>query len=369
MDQLSIRMFGGFHLYVNSEAQDTALSRSPKGQQLMQLLLLRSGETIPAAELINLLHLATPIALKTLVSRTRSLLSGIHPVLAECIATGSGGYYWKESLPVDVDLLRFQRVAEKICTCHELTEETRAQFEEAIALYDGDLLGYTTGSELLAAKIAAMQTLYLSLVLRYLNLLEEADELDNMIRVCSTAANLLPFNEMLHLRMAEIMLRAGQSDTKKDALHYQRQVIDTSRTLDDSVAQLQRELGRMARNHAFICDRSVLKDVAGLMLRMLDRSNRKLYLGLIMLSTTSAAPLHPLHVDTLVEGLLRHLSQNLRRSDVVCRTGDTQVAVLLSTPSDEITRMILERITVNYLRQDNELDSSCFLSYRLIELE
>lgn len=369
MDQLSIRMFGGFHLDLNNVSQDAALARSPKGQHLMQLLLLRSGETIPAPELINLLHLATPIALKTLVSRTRSLLAAIHPLLAECIATGSGGYYWDQTLPVDVDMLRFQRIAEKICVCHTLTTETRSQFEEALALYDGDLLGYSTGSELLAAKITAMQSLYLSLVLRYLNLLQEADEIDDMVRVCSAAANLMPFNETLHLRMAEILIRAGRSDTEKDALYYQRQVLDTSKTLDDSIAQLQRELGRTVRNHAFICDRSMLKDVAGLMLRMLDRSERSLYLGLIMLSTTSPNQLSPLQSDTLLEGLVRHLSQNLRRSDVVCRTGDMQVAVLLSTPSTDITRMILERITVNYLRQDNEMDSSCFLSYRLIELE
>ena len=368
MDKLSIRMFGGFHLDLNGVSQDAALSRSPKGQQLMQLLLLRSGEIVPASELINLLHLATPIALKTLVSRTRSLLSGIHPQLAECIATGSGGYYWHASESVDVDMLRFQSVAENICTCHEITPETRALFEEALSLYSGDLLGYSSNSELLATKITAMQTLYLSLVLRYLNLLQAADEIDDMIRVCSTAANLLPFNETLHLRMAEIMIHAGQTDNKQDALHYQRQVLDTSRTLDDSVAQLQRELSRTVRNHALICDRSMLKDVAGLMLRMLDRSDRSLYLGLIMLGTSSSK-LRPLDMDMLMEGLIRHLSQNLRRSDVVCRTGDTQVAVLLASPSADITRMVLERITVNFLRQDDELDSSCFLSYRLIELE
>lgn len=366
MDMIYIRMLGGFHLSVNGVSMDDRLARTPKGLLMLQHLLLR-GDLIKAPEMAQLLSLASVSALKTLVSRTRDLLADMSPALAACLATGVGGYYWQDDPQVQVDFLCFERQAPALAECQELTDETRAALEACMALYQGDLLGDMAQQEWLADRSSALQKQYTALIHRYLDLLQKAEEVPDMVRVCRTALTLLPFNEALHVRLSQA-LQAVSHPGMPAARGYHEQLIHSGKTLDDGISHLRTSLVQPHNRQAIICTLDMLRLVCELTIRGLDRTGLSLYLGLFMISGQDGEHINQLKMDNVAESLVQHFASGLRRGDVVCRVSENQVAVLLPTASEPSARIALERISRNYLGQEHIIQEEIILTYRLAKL-
>ena len=108
--EVRIRMMGDLLVCAGEKTYDTLPGQSHKGVSLMQYLIRRRGEPISAQRLIREMwsdrRSETPgAALKTMVSRVRSLLNGISPGLGECIVSGQGAYSWRNADGVSVDVL------------------------------------------------------------------------------------------------------------------------------------------------------------------------------------------------------------------------------------------------------------------------
>ena len=96
-DQIRIRMFGGFSLFVNNECLDQVIAKSKKGMSLLQYLILKEDAVILNYKLIEVLwpneESTNPEnALKTLISRFRAILNTCSEGLGNCIAASRGGY-------------------------------------------------------------------------------------------------------------------------------------------------------------------------------------------------------------------------------------------------------------------------------------
>ena len=113
MDNIRIHMLGRFEIYVNDVRVDMALSKSKKGCMLLQYLLLHRNETVPFTDLYSTLwpneESANPeSALKTLVSRVRTILAKVSTDLGDCITTGRGVYSWNPYLKCYIDVVEFE---------------------------------------------------------------------------------------------------------------------------------------------------------------------------------------------------------------------------------------------------------------------
>ena len=142
---IHVRVLGGFHVDVDGRSADNVLAKSPKGIVLLQYLMLQQGESVPARRLMEIMWpndtSASPEgALKTLVSRLRTILSQVGAPLAACLATARGGYRWETRPGVTVDLEEFERIAALTENAEELTGEMRRHFRAALQLFGGELL-------------------------------------------------------------------------------------------------------------------------------------------------------------------------------------------------------------------------------------
>jgi len=145
VDQVRIRMFGGFSIFVNDECCDQIVAKSKKGMALLQYLILKYDTAAPNYKLIEVLwpneESSNPEnALKTLISRFRSILNQCSDGLGGCILATRGGYQFVMTEGLSLDLFEFEDLAKKLEGCITLTPETTALFQEVLALYIGDLL-------------------------------------------------------------------------------------------------------------------------------------------------------------------------------------------------------------------------------------
>ncbi len=115
MGHVQINLFGSFHVERDGKSVDEQLARSPKGMLLMQYLILAPRQTAEAKTLMQVMwpeenSTSPDTALKTLISRQRTLLREISPELAMCLVTVRGGYRWVCPPEVSVDVLEFEEM-------------------------------------------------------------------------------------------------------------------------------------------------------------------------------------------------------------------------------------------------------------------
>ena len=142
-------MLGGFHVFADGVVSDEKICKTKKGSMLLQYLILQRGKSVPCIELYEALwpndESSNPEnALKTLVSRTRSLLSTISKELPACIATNRGSYRFNAIANCEVDIYEFETLCDELVMADTLNAETRAKFTRLLSLYTGDLpVSYT----------------------------------------------------------------------------------------------------------------------------------------------------------------------------------------------------------------------------------
>lgn len=104
-DTIRIRMMGDFTIYINAQQADHMVNKSRKGLAMMQYLIMNRDAQVSNRRLVSTFwpdeNIVNPeSALKTLVSRMRTLLNQISDGLGSCIVSNRGSYCWR-SLPGD----------------------------------------------------------------------------------------------------------------------------------------------------------------------------------------------------------------------------------------------------------------------------
>ena len=143
--QIQISMLGRFAILVDGADLVTQLSKSKKGLSLLQYLILQEGMPVPNQQLYEVLWPSEASsnpesALKTLISRLRSVLAKYSSTLSSCIVTERGSYRFNTGLGIDVDLYEFQRTNALLMKKEDVEDEDLPLYDRAISLYGGDLL-------------------------------------------------------------------------------------------------------------------------------------------------------------------------------------------------------------------------------------
>ena len=109
-DTVRISMMGNFLIYINEQRVENPVSKSRKGTALMEYLVLHREEPVPNQQLLRALwpehSVSNPEnALKTLVSRMRTLLNQMSDGLGNCIVSDRGAYHWQSLPDMHIDVL------------------------------------------------------------------------------------------------------------------------------------------------------------------------------------------------------------------------------------------------------------------------
>ena len=108
-DKIRIQLMGHFSIYINEVKTDHLVEKSRKGAALMQMLIMNRNVSVPNLKLMSTLwseeKSSNPEqALKTLVSRMRSLLNQVYDGLGGCIVAERGAYRWQCLPGMEVDV-------------------------------------------------------------------------------------------------------------------------------------------------------------------------------------------------------------------------------------------------------------------------
>ncbi len=389
MDQIKIRMLGRFEILVNDKQIDDQLSKSKKGCTLIQYLLISRQEAVPYTQLYEILwpneESANPeSALKTLVSRMRVILSNCSAGLGECINTVRGAYRWVSMPGCEIDMFEFERISQDLRDVKELTPETREQFQQLMDLYMGDLLPGNSQENWVVSRSVYLQNLYITTVYQFLDLLKEAQDYEEIIRICRLALEVNAFDERLHLMLMDALVKTNRNNEAfmqyKHAtnLHFRylgvkppegiqefyKQIIQTGKVLDGDIDSIRNELiDNDSAKGAFVCEYAVFKEIYNLQVRSLERSNTTMFLGLVMVSSIDGQPIDPMKLDDVMTLLQDVLRKGLRRGDTITHYTASQFALLLPIKSYDNGKMIMERLKRQFYKE--YVNSSIVLNYRI----
>lgn len=363
---VQIRLLGDFDILVDGVRQDNLAAKSLKGVSLMEYLILQRGRPVPVQRLIRELWSGNRYdrpegALKTMVSRFRALLNGIHPRLGSCIVSEQGAYRWVSGEDINVDVLEMIERLERVQT--ETSREAKiACYRRVLELYQGDL--FQTGDLCNGAMQASwLHREFLYAMYAWIELLKTGGDYEEICRVCREAILVDSQDEQLHIELMRAMMlmnhtseAIGEFRFITKAAHqqdwnaarnlnedYQRMMKageQVLQTLSNLYEELTDSSGRQAG--PFFCDFDAFKEIYSIQERTVERLGSTMFLGVIMIN-------HPDEVsivarESAMTAVCEILRGNLRRGDVVTRAAPTVFAMLLPTVSYSTGGMVMERI-------------------------
>lgn len=392
--KIQIKMLGRFAIMVDGTDIVPQLSKSKKGLSLVQYLLLQDGAAVPNQQLYEVLwpseESSNPeSALKTLISRMRTILARYSETLSRCIVTDRGSYRFNTALGIDVDLYEFRRLSATLLPKKTLSPEDGPLYARVIQIYRGDLLADGSAQENWAtAYHVELHEAYLKLVYRYVESLEREENFDEVTYVCRKALEVDAFDEQMHLALMNAMLKRGSINEAlmqhKHAteIYYKylgiqpteaiqefyKKIISADRSLDESLSFICDELKTGSKNvGAFVCEYAIFKEIFNLQVRNLERMDLSVYVMLVMLRDVDGNLIEPLKLNNLMNGLQEIMRQNLRKGDVVSQFSASQFALLLPMDAKESGAIVMERVKRAFYRQYPR--SNVILSYRISDLD
>ncbi len=376
-DIIRIQMMGSFLIYINEQRVENPVSKSRKGTALVEFLVLHRGRPVPNQQLLQALwpeHSVTnpENALKTLVSRMRTLLNQMSPGLGACIVSDRGAYHWQSMPAMSIDALELMDIFDILGT-ERNADRQREMYERMLELYEGDL--YQTGDlEGDTGFAQQMHTQYLSAVYSYIELLRKAEDYNEIIAVCRTALEVDSFDDRLHIELMKAMVSLNRTSDalvqykhatnltyrylgappSEEMMAFYQEMNKARQSLKYNLEAIRRELNNSELERgAFVCDYEMFKAIYNLEMRNLERLGTTMFLGIIMIGEDESGT-DSIKQDNIMNGLIEILRDNLRKGDIITHFSPSVVALLLPTVNYKTGTMVLERIrTMFYKRFPN----------------
>jgi len=271
-------------------------------------------------------------------------------------------------------------MAARIDPVEELTSDARHQFRGALQMFAGELLQDQEIPAWASHRADKVRLTYLTMVEKYLHLLEQEGDVQEMISVCRTALDAQPFNDGLHLRLTEALMSArrdqealrqyqhasnltgglNRENYAENVREYYAQLMRSEQTINDTLDELYNGLiSDVDTAGALVCDSHIFREMYHLQKRCLERLGANILLGVVMVAGLED---EPLQLDRTMNGLIDVMRSNLRRGDTVTRQNVNQIAMLLPMASEMQGQMIMERIKRGFYQQFP--NSDCRLACR-----
>ena len=366
--RVHIQLLGGCQVRVDQQTYDNLAVKSRKGVSLMEFLLLQRGKPVSSQRLIRELwggkrNGSPENALKTMVSRTRSLLGALYPGLGQCIVSEQGAYRWQSQPEVQVDVLEMLSLLDELKG--ELHgEQKREALRRVLRLYAGDL--YQTGDMINGSSMVSfLHREYLNAVYQYVDLLKEREEYNAICDACQSALRIDDLDERLHIELMRAMVSLNRSaeamaeykrvarqtkeyldaEPSEDLQACYRQLTETGKTLQFNLDAIRNELLERDRERPgpFFCDYPAFKEIYNIQMRNLERLGSTMFLGVVMVGNPEEE-ISAVSRESAMAGLQEILRKNLRKGDIVTRFSPTIYAMLLPTVNYGTGGMVMSRI-------------------------
>ena len=363
-----IQMLGSYLVYVDESHVENPVAKSRKGAALLAFLILNRGKQVPNQRLLRALWPGNTVsnpenALKTLISRMRTILNRMAKGLGACIVSDRGAYHW-EGLPgLKCDVLEMMDLLDAVAATRDPAALKRS-YKKMMALYRGDL--FQTGDlDEEAAYAEHLHSRYLASVYDYIELLRLDEAYNEISAVCRSALEIDGFDDRLHIELMKAMVNLDRpsealtqykhaasltyrylgAEPSEEMKAFYRQMHRARKTLKFNLDAIRNELRDSGTERgAFVCDYAMFKEIYNLQMRNLERLGTTMFLGVIMVGDADATHADYIRQDNVMSGLIEILREHLRKGDIITHFAPTIVALLLPTVNYETGTMVLERI-------------------------
>lgn len=361
-------MMGSFHIFIDERRVENPVSKSRKGTALMEYLVLHRGASVTNQQLMQELwpeHSVTnpENALKTLVSRMRLLLNQMYSGLGSCIVSDRGAYHWQSLPGMAIDAVELLDLFDDIPNQPD-PQVQRKMYQRVLELYQGDL--YQTGDiEAESGFAQQMHSKFLSTMYGYIELLRKAEDYNEICAVCRSALEVDSFDDRLHIELMKAMISLNRtSDALVQYKHatnltyrylgtppspqmsaFYQEMNKARQSLKLNLEAIREELHNSSLERgAFVCDYEMFKSIYSLEMRNLERLGTTMFLGVIMIGDSDEGDQDSMRQDSIMNGLIEILRDNLRKGDIITHFSPSVVALLLPTVNYQTGSMVMERI-------------------------
>ena len=373
---IRIQMMDHFMIYIDEKEADQLALKSKKGAALIQYLILNEGAPVPNQKILNALwdeeKSSNPEnALKTLVSRLRTLLNQIDPELGQCIVSDRGAYHWKCLEGMTVDLYEIDAIFTRLSERNVPLEEQETLYSELMKKYEGDLLQHSDQNGWALAKATTLHNKYVEAVYAYIELLKDRGQHAEIVTVCRRALDVDAFDDRLHMELMSALIKTNRTgeamvqykhvvqlnyrylgvQPSKELQDFYQQIVSAGKAMDvnlDSIRDELRESG--GQGGAFVCEYSVFKEIFNLQARNMERLGATMFLAIIMVSPYNDEEIDAMRQDNMMNELMDILRNKLRKGDMITRFAPNVFALLLPTVNYSTAAMVLDRIKQAFYR-------------------
>ena len=387
-DAIRIQMMNDFVIFVNERHAEHMVNKSRKGAALIQYLIVNGETPVSNSRLLSTFWSEERVtnpenALKTLISRVRTMLNELSPDLGSCIVADRGAYHWECHPGMEVDLYEIEHIFEELSAKPD-AETCRALYKRLITLYTGDLLRNCEMNEWALAHATALHSEYIMAVLAYVDLLRSEDNDREIINVCRTALEVDNFNNRLHMELMTALIHTQRSseamsqyeevmhlhyhylnqEPSKELQEFYGQIVASGNSVEFAMQSIRDELQATGSDReAFVCDYNVFKEIYNIQVRNIKRLGSMIFLGIILIGQINGQPMDNMKQGNVMRTLTNILRTNLRKGDVITQFSPTIVAVLLPMVNYKTGDTVMERVKTLFYRQFP--NSSLQFDYRI----
>jgi len=370
---ISIHTFGKFYIKHGDEVISQSSNRSKRMWELFKYFLSHRGKVFfPEAILEKMWpdnNYSDPnLVMRALIFRLRQALnSKKEPAsLAVNIVFSQGCYGWEDKTDYWLDADEFEKlVSEAEALLGQDQETAISLYRQAVALYNGEYLPELSYSEWLEPLRTYYHELYLSAVLKLLDLLKENRDYSGIIKVCEQANQVDYYEEKIHLKLMEALLaddqisRARAHYNEVTSAFYREMGIKPSEHMKNlyrlagaepgefelDLHTIQEGLkGKEAVNGAYRCDPELFRYFYNLERLRTERSGQSILLGLFTVTTSD----YSMPEKTILKEVIGNLEEvtvfSLRKGDVVTRWNEAQILIMLPGLNREQSDLVISRI-------------------------
>lgn len=375
-----VHMLGEFSITMEGHVITDYSNQSKKPWELLEYLITYRNRVITPNELVELFWggevSANPIgALKTLLFRSRKLLTPLNYPPQKLIVQNGGSYSWTKELKTVTDVDTFEELCSK-SEDHHLTEEARLScYKKALSLYKGDFLPKTAWESWTIPISTYYHSLYQNLAHKILHLLLQRKEYQSIIDVCQQVIRIEPFDEEFHYDLIYALFQCGDQHGAME--HYNHTIELFYNEFAITPSDRLKELYKIIRDKkhgiiedltliqeilldnspdikgAYYCEPSVFKDIYQLESRSIKRSGDSIYLCLLTLSDADGRLLKSSLLIRSVDELGKAICSSIRTGDCYTRYSISQYLILLPIDTHENGAKVLKRIIQTFHKNYN----------------
>ncbi|MDP3388133.1 MAG: bacterial transcriptional activator domain-containing protein [Eubacteriales bacterium] len=285
------------------------------------------------------------------------------------IIFANGNYSLEIGDAVEIDIDAFESMIEQGDSKkpHQRNEAIEL-YRQAMDIYKGTYLSQNPYEVWLVPIRNYYSRLYLNTLNKLLEILNDQDKSDEVIKLCERALEMEPYEENVHIHLLKAMLKTGQSKKAMDHYEHVERLLHKEMGLEPSpalksmlrkiqnhfiekgeldIVRLEDQLEEGPDSGAIICEYEYFKFLYNIQKGKSLRTNVSDYVALITLGKSKASRHDQMEIEKWSKNMTQVLAKSLRKGDVFSFWNENQLLIMLHNINHDGLLTVESRIKKN----------------------